>query len=85
MFSFDAHLIGVCAKGTTFNVFGDKVVMFTESGLLIYDLHSRNAIATVDLEEPILELNWSYDFMNCEILTHFDADEKKQIFVNVID
>ena len=85
MFSFDAHLIGVCAREATFNVFGDKIVMYTESGMLIYSLHSRSVVATFDSEEPIRELNWSYDLINGEILIYFDAYNRKKIFVNTID
>ena len=82
MFSFDASLIGVnTVENTVFNIKGDKIVMLTNKGFLIYSLVNQMVLVEQSIVDyyGFHEFAWSYDLEKGEILVDFDYDEKEII------
>eukprot|EP00111_Clytia_hemisphaerica_P023189 TCONS_00068217-protein len=71
MFSFDASLIGVCRNGLVFNISGDKILLFSDNGVIIYSLKLQSVIARQDIANIVANFEWSRDITKGEILVNF--------------
>ena len=71
MFCFDGTSIGICSAEVSFNLKGDKLLMCSENGILIYSITSRSVILEkyLDIDSDAFEdFEWSYDLQKRRIL-----------------
>ena len=88
IFSFDAAPLGVWKTEVIFNVSGDKILLFSDTGVIVYSLHTRSVIARENFEGIALNFEWSYDLQRGEILVNFakgSTQEQDKIYVYTIN